>query len=180
MCYSDDRDMTSSVVIPHRPIPILCRRTSSCSIQGVKRAAAQIKPNRRYDVVRLEDPNVQFQYAFAIQNCFSALSPDENSTWDHFRDAHQEVAETVLGIDATHDMNGSLTKHVRCWSRNVKQDCATMWRNTKSLTRAARNQHDVTSNAGLMIKPLLVKSLSNAELPEMHSQISDSYGQPAR
>jgi len=60
------------------------------------------------------------------------------------------------------------------WSRNVKQDCATTWQSIKSWIRAARNKRDVTSNAGLMIKLLLVKSFLNAGLPEMHSQISDS------
>ena len=48
--------------------------------------------------VRLQDLNVQLQYAVAIQNRFSALSSDETADWDHFRHAQQEVAETVIGF----------------------------------------------------------------------------------
>ena len=64
----------------------------------LKRATPRTKPSRRYNLVRLQDSSVQYQYAVAIQNRFSALSSDESSTWDSYRDAHQEVAETVLGF----------------------------------------------------------------------------------
>ena len=46
----------------------------------------------------MEDPVVQFQYTMEISNRFAALTVEEASNWDTFKETLNDVATRQLGI----------------------------------------------------------------------------------
>ena len=51
-----------------------------------------------YNVRKLEDPAVQFQYTMEISNRYAALTVEEASNWDRFKETLNDVATRQLGI----------------------------------------------------------------------------------
>ena len=63
----------------------------------LKRLSVQRPLSKRYDIARLSDVVCQHNYAVAIQNRFSVLS-NADSGWEEFKTAHQDCAESVIGL----------------------------------------------------------------------------------
>ena len=53
----------------------------------------------RYNIRKLNDPEIESQYSVEVQNRFSLLSNEEASDWDTFRNAVTGAASTCLGHD---------------------------------------------------------------------------------
>jgi len=48
--------------------------------------------NLRYNLRKLNDPEIESQYSVEVQNRFSLLSTEEESDWDTFRNAVTDAA----------------------------------------------------------------------------------------
>jgi len=75
----------------HRPL------IATCALKLKKQSIAK-KPIKRFDVGKLQVPEVEYQYQIAIENRFSALAYDGSDDWDTFKEAYTKVAEEVLGL----------------------------------------------------------------------------------
>jgi len=53
----------------------------------------------RYNIRKLNDPEIESQYSVEVQNRFCLLSNEEASDWDTFRNAVTGAASTCLGYD---------------------------------------------------------------------------------
>jgi len=57
------------------------------------------KPIKRFDVDKLQVPEVENQYHnISIENRISDLTYDGSDDWDTFKEAHTKVAEEVQGL----------------------------------------------------------------------------------
>ncbi|CAF1551673.1 unnamed protein product, partial [Adineta ricciae] len=62
----------------------------------LKRTGIGSAHTQHYDIKRLEDPAVQSQYAVEVSNRFAALTIDESSNWDKFKETLNDVAAQHL------------------------------------------------------------------------------------
>ena len=75
----------------HRPV-------IATMLRWLKRVSEKKSQTLRYNIKKLEDPAVQFQYTMEISNCFAALTVEEVSNWDRFKETLNDVVTRQLGI----------------------------------------------------------------------------------
>jgi len=83
----------------------------------LKRCREKPSRCRRYDLVKLRDDNLQFQYAVEIRNRFGSFAVDELDSWEK---GINSSAERILGYRSiTLAMSGSAIKRLACSIRSV-------------------------------------------------------------
>ena len=75
----------------HRPV------IATMSLR-LKRFSKERSQTLRYNIKKLEHPAVQSQYTVEISNHFAALTVEETSNWDRFKETLNDVATRQLGI----------------------------------------------------------------------------------
>ena len=64
----------------------------------LKRVSEKKSQTLRYNIKKLEDPAVQFQYTMEMSNRFAALTVEEASNWGRFKERLSDVATRQLDI----------------------------------------------------------------------------------